>query len=58
MNPLIYERLHSNLLYLKLNIIEQVLDNYLELATKDDRTTMEVLDHLLEGKKTQGSCCN
>lgn len=51
MNPLIYERLHSNLLYLKLNTIEEILDNYLELAVKDDRTTMEVLDHLLEQER-------
>ena len=51
MNPLIYDRLHSNLLYLKLNTVEQTLDNYLELAAKDGRTTMEVLDYLFEQER-------
>jgi DNA replication protein DnaC len=46
MNPLTYERLHSNLLFLKLNTIEQILDNCLELAAKDGKNTMEVLDDL------------
>ncbi|WP_319507524.1 hypothetical protein [uncultured Methanolobus sp.] len=40
MNSLIYERLHSNLLDLKLNTIEQLLDNCLELAAKDETTTL------------------
>jgi len=51
MNPLIYDRLHSNLLDLKLNTVEQLLDNCLELAARDGTTTMEVLDHLFEQER-------
>lgn len=51
MNPIIYERLHSNLLDLKLNTVEQLLDNCLELAVKDGSTTMEILDHLFEQER-------
>lgn len=51
MNNFTYERLHSNLQYLKLNTIEEILDNYLELAARDSKTTMEVLDHLFEQEK-------
>lgn len=51
MNNFSYERLHSNLHYLKLNIIEELLDNCLEIATRDSKTTMEVLDYLFEQEK-------
>ncbi|AAM05959.1 predicted protein [Methanosarcina acetivorans C2A] len=51
MNNFSYERLHSNLQYLKLNTIEEVLDNYLEIAARDSKTTMEVLDYLFEQEK-------
>ena len=51
MNNFSYERLHSNLQYLKLNTIEELLDNYLEVAARDSRTTMEVLDYLFEQEK-------
>lgn len=51
MNNFSYERLHSNLQYLKLNTIEQLLDNYLEIAARDNKTTMEVLDYLFEQEK-------
>ncbi len=51
MNNFTYERLHSNLQYLKLDTIEEILDNYLELAARDSKTTMEVLDHLFEQEK-------
>ena len=51
MNNFTYERLHSNLHYLKLDTIEAILDNYLELAAKDCKTTMEVLDYLLEQER-------
>lgn len=51
MNNFSYERLHSNLQYLKLNTIEELLDNYLEIAARDSRTTMEVLDYLFEQEK-------
>ena len=51
MNNFSYERLHSNLQYLKLNTVEELLDNCLELAVRDNMTTMEVLDYLLEQEK-------
>jgi DNA replication protein DnaC len=51
MNNFTYERLHNNLHYLKLDTIEAILDNYLELAAKDSKTTMEVLDYLLEQER-------
>jgi DNA replication protein DnaC len=51
MNNFTYERLHNNLQYLKLDTIEDILDNYLELAAKDSKTTIEVLDYLLEQER-------
>jgi DNA replication protein DnaC len=51
MNNFTYERLHDNLQYLKLDTIEAILDNYLELAAKDGKATMEVLDYLLEQER-------
>lgn len=51
MNNFTYERLHNNLEHLKLNTIEEILDNYLELAARDSKTTMEVLDHLFEQER-------
>ena len=51
MNNFSYERLHNNLQYLKLNTIEDLLDNFLEIAARDNKTTMEVLDYLFEQEK-------
>ena len=51
MNNFTYERLHNNLQYLKLNTIEEFLDNCLEIAARDGKTTMEVLDYLFEQEK-------
>ena len=51
MNNFSYERLHNNLQYLKLNTIEELLDNFLETAARDNKTTMEVLDYLFEQEK-------
>ena len=51
MNNFTYERLHNNLQYLKLNTIEDMLDNYLEVAARDNKTTMEVLDYLFEQER-------
>lgn len=48
MSNLVYERLHANLLRLKLGTMESLLDNYLEIAAKQDKSTLEVLDHLVE----------
>jgi len=51
MNNFTYERLHNNLQYLKLNTIEDMLDNCLEVAARDNKTTMEVLDYLFEQER-------
>ncbi len=51
MNNFTYERLHNNLQYLKLNTVEELLDNFLEIVVRDNKTTMEVLDYLFEQEK-------
>jgi DNA replication protein DnaC len=51
MNNFSYERLHTNLQYLKLNTIEELLDNCLEIAARGNKTTMEILDYLFEQEK-------
>ena len=51
MNNFSYERLHNNLQYLKLNTVEVLLDNCLEIDARDSKTTMEVLDYLFEQEK-------
>jgi len=43
-----YERLHHNLNLLKLGTIESILDNYLEIAAKENKSTIEILDYLVE----------
>ena len=56
MSNFTYERIHNNLQYLKLNTVEELLDNFLEIAVRDNKTTMEVLDYLFEQeKKHRGS---
>jgi len=42
-----YERLHHNLKFLELMTFESILDNYLEVATNDGKSTIEVLDYLV-----------
>jgi DNA replication protein DnaC len=42
-----YERLHPNLKFLELMTFESIPDNYLEVATKDGKSTIEVLDYLV-----------
>jgi DNA replication protein DnaC len=44
----VYERVHANLKRLKLEVSESLLDNLLEIAAKQEKSTLEVLDHLLE----------
>lgn len=44
---LAYERLHANLKAMKLNTIEQQMDNYLEQATKEEKSTIEIMDYLI-----------
>jgi len=43
-----YERLHHNLKLLKLGTFESVLDNYLEIAAKEKKSTIEILDYLVD----------
>jgi DNA replication protein DnaC len=51
MSNFAYERLHSNLQHLKLDTIESIVDNYLEIAAKDGKTTLKVLDYLIDQEK-------
>jgi DNA replication protein DnaC len=51
MNNFSYEKLHSNLQYLKPNTIEELLANCFEITARDNKTTMEVLDYLFEQEK-------
>jgi DNA replication protein DnaC len=48
MNELVYEHLHRNLKLLKLVTFESILDNYLEIAAKDGRSTIEIIDYLID----------
>jgi DNA replication protein DnaC len=43
----IYERVHENLNWLKMDIAESILDSTVERAVKEERSALEVLDHLL-----------
>lgn len=51
MSNFAYERLHLNLVKLKLNTIDTILDNYLEIAVKEGKSTLEVLDYLMDQEK-------
>jgi DNA replication protein DnaC len=51
MSNLAYERLHANLQHLNLNTIDTILDNYLEIAAKEGKTTLHVLDYLVDQEK-------
>ena len=51
MSNFAYERLHTNLVKLKLNTVGIILDNYLEIAAKEGKTTLEVLDYLMDHEK-------
>ena len=51
MSNFTYERLHANLQYLKLDTIESTVDNYLEIAAKDGKTSMVVLDYLIDQER-------
>jgi len=51
MSNFAYERLHSNLQHLKLDTIGSIVDNYLEIAAKDGKTTLEVLDYLIDQER-------
>lgn len=47
MGNLEYERLHANLKNLKLDHAEKVLDSFLERASKEEKTTIQILDELM-----------
>jgi DNA replication protein DnaC len=47
MSRLEYERLHHNLKHLELITFESILDNYLEIAAKEGKSTIEILDYLV-----------
>jgi DNA replication protein DnaC len=47
MSSLEYERLHHNLKLLDLITLESILDNYLEIAAKDEKSTIEIMDYLI-----------
>ncbi len=51
MSSLAYERLHVNLQRLKLNTIDTILDNYLEIAAREEKSTLEVLDYLVDQER-------
>jgi DNA replication protein DnaC len=51
MSSLAYERLHVNLQRLKLNMIDTILDNYLEIAAREEKSTLEVLDYLVDQER-------
>lgn len=51
MSNLVYERLHTNLQQLKLKTIDNILDNYLEIAAREGKSTLEVLDHLVDQER-------
>ncbi len=51
MSNLEYERLHANLVKLKLTTVDTILDNYLEIAAKEGKSTLEVLDYLVDQEK-------
>jgi DNA replication protein DnaC len=48
MSGLVYEHLHHNLKLMKLMTFESILDNYLELAAKEGRSTIEIIDYLID----------
>ena len=47
MSYLEYERLHHNFKLLKMMTFESILDNYLEAAANDGKSTIEILDYLV-----------
>jgi DNA replication protein DnaC len=54
MSNFAYERLHHNLQVMKLDIINSILDNFLEIAAKDGKSTIEILDYLVDQEMKSG----
>lgn len=48
MDNVVYPRLHSNLVALKLTTMESILDSYLESAMSGNKSFTEILDYLVE----------
>lgn len=48
MSNIAYEHLHHNLKLLKLTTFESILDNYLEISIKEDKSIIEIIDYLAE----------
>lgn len=48
MSNLANERLHHNLQMMKLDTIDSILDNFLEIAANDGKSTIEILDYLVD----------
>jgi hypothetical protein len=42
-----YGRLHHNLKLLNLATFESILDNYLKIASNDEKSTIEIPDYLI-----------
>jgi len=53
-----YERLHHNLKLLDLITFESILDNYLEMAAKDSKSTIEILDYLVAQEIQSKEVCS
>jgi DNA replication protein DnaC len=51
MNSLVYERLHHNLRELRLVTIDEILDAYLERASREGTPILEILDILMEEER-------
>jgi len=47
-NNMIYQRVHENMLALKLTTAEAMLDNWVNSATARDLSVIEILDHLFD----------
>ncbi|MBI5227452.1 ATP-binding protein [Candidatus Micrarchaeota archaeon] len=50
-----YERLHENLRLLGMNRMDSIMDNYLEIAGKENKSVIQILDHLCSEELQQKS---
>jgi DNA replication protein DnaC len=51
MNNIVFERLHKNLERLKLNRINEIIDNYFERAVKDNISLVDAIDYLINEER-------
>jgi len=47
LSELIYDRIKYNLATLKMSKTLEIMDNYLEHATKDEASALKILDHII-----------